>query len=87
MDDLIISDALANIKEEIQTLKEELFILLDERDHLKYFVCPKLLVKYISEIGEYECRVEKQDLKILKLKHRIEIVQAALNRECNTRTD
>lgn len=55
--------------------------MLQERDDLIYHICPELRAKYAAEIGDYQNRANYQELMILELKRRIEIAQAALNRE------
>ena len=79
--EIIVSDALAKMKEEIRILKAKLAELLQERDDLIYHICPELRAKYAAEIGDYQNRANYQELMILELKRRIEIAQAALNRE------
>lgn len=81
VNDIIVSDALQNIKDEIQLLKMTLAELMQERDDLIYHVCPELHARYVVEIGDYQNRANYQQLMILELKRRIEIAQAALNRE------
>ncbi len=79
--EIIVSDALAKIKDEILILKARLAELLQERDDLIYHICPELRAKYAAEIGDYQNRANYQELMILELKRRIEIARAALNRE------
>lgn len=79
--EIIVSDALAKMKEEIRILKVKLAELLQERDDLIYHICPELRARYAAEIGDYQNRANYQELMILELKRRIEIAQAALNRE------
>ncbi len=79
--EIIVSDALAEMKEEIRVLKARLAQLVQERDDLIYHICPELRAKYAAEIGDYQNRANYQELMILELKRRIEIARAALNRE------
>lgn len=79
--EIIVSDAMAKLKDEIRILKAKLAELLQERDELIYHICPELRAKYAAEIGDYQYRANYQELIILELKRRIEIAQAALNRE------
>ena len=79
--EIIVSDALAKMKEEIRMLKAKLAELLQERDGLIYHICPELRARYAAEIGDYQNRANYQELMILELKRRIEIARAALNRE------
>lgn len=52
MGEIIVSDALAKLKEEIRLLKAKLAELLQERDDLIYHICPELRAKYAAEIGD-----------------------------------
>ena len=79
--EIIVSDALAKMKEEILILKVKLAELLQERDELIHHICPELRARYAAEIGDYQNRANYQELMILELKRRIEIARAALNRE------
>lgn len=79
--EIIVSDTLEKMKEEIRFLKAKLAELLQERDDLVYHICPELRAKYAAEIGDYQSRANYQELMILELKRRIEIARAALNRE------
>ena len=79
--EIIVSDALEKLKDEIRILKATLAELLQERDDLIYHIGPELCARYAAEIGDYQNRANYQELMILELKRRIEIAQAALNRE------
>ena len=79
--EIIVSDALEKIRDEIQFLKAKLAELLQERDDLIYHICPELRARYAAEIGDYQNRANYQELMILELRRRIEIALAALNRE------
>lgn len=79
--EIIVSDALEKMREEIRFLKAKLAKVLQERDDLIYHICPELRAKYAAEIGDYQNRANYQELMILELKRRIEIARAALNRE------
>ena len=71
--EIIVSDALEKIRDEIQFLKAKLAELLQERDDLIYHICPELRAKYAAEIGDYQHRANYQELMILELRCRIEI--------------
>lgn len=81
MDEVIVSDAYHQIKEEIQRLQAVVAALTQERDELLYYICPELAARYAKEIGDYQNRINYQEMMILEIKRRIEIAQAALNRE------
>ena len=79
--EIIVSDALDKMKDEIRILKARLAELLQERDELICHICPELRARYAAEIGDYQNRANYQELMILELKRRIEIARAALNRD------
>ncbi len=80
-EELVVSDVMQQLKDEIRRLKTTLSELLQERDDLLYHICPKLRAAYAKEIGDYQIRANRLELTILELKRRIEITRAALNRE------
>lgn len=80
-DSLILSNALEELKKEIQMLRGRLAVLYQEREELLSHVCPRLQAEYARLIGVYENQAHALELQILELKRRIEIVQAAINRE------
>ena len=81
MKEIIVSDALQNLKKEVKLLQLVLSALLAERVDLQEHICPELVARYAREIGDYENRVNYQKIIILETKRRIEIARAALNRE------
>ncbi len=81
MNTIIVSDAYAKLTEEIQRLKQVLSALTEERDDLRYHICPELEARYAQQVGDYMNRINCQKLMILEMKRRIEIARAALNRE------
>lgn len=81
MEEIVLSDAYHQIKEEIQRLQALVAALTQERDELVYYVCPELAARYAREIGDYQNRIHSLEIMILEIKRRIEIAQAALNRE------
>ena len=79
-EEIVLSDYLEELRREIQSLREQLSVLLQEKEDLIYHVCPKLESRYASVIGVYENRAHYLELQILELKRRIEMMQAAINR-------
>jgi hypothetical protein len=65
----------------IQSLETELSDLVYERDNLNYHVCPKIQTEYMLKIGKLEYSIFEYQCNILRIKRKIEIIQAALNRE------
>jgi hypothetical protein len=64
----------------IQQLETELAELVQDRDKLLYHVCPKLQTEYMLKIGKLEYAVFEYQCKVLRIRRKIEIIQASLNR-------
>ena len=79
-EEIVLSNYLEELRREIRSLREQLSVLLQEKEDLIYHVCPKLESRYASVIGVYENRAHYLELQILELKRRIEMMQAAINR-------
>lgn len=84
---IILSDYLEELKREIRALREQLAVLLQEKEELLSHICPQLQAQYAAVIGIYENRAHDLELQILELKRRIEIVQAAVNRAKTVSSD
>ena len=65
----------------IQALETELAELVLKRDELLYHVCPRLQTEYMLKVGKLEYAVYEMQIKILRTKREIEIIQSFLNRE------
>jgi hypothetical protein len=81
MSDIIINPEYDDLLSLIQQLETELAELVYDRDRLLYHICPKLQTEYMLSIGKLEYAVFEYQCKILRIKRKIEIIQAFLNRE------
>lgn len=79
--EIILSDERTKLLEEIKRLRTQLAALIQTKEQLEYYICPELGARWASEFGEMKNRIYHQQLSILELKRRIEIMRAALNRE------
>lgn len=68
------------LADENSLLREELVRLLTDLDDLVQAVKPNLLAFYQTKIGLWELRALKAQFEIARLKRKIELVQACLNR-------
>ena len=64
---------------EVKKLKEELSQLIFEYDNLYGHVCPVIERKYILEFGICEYKLYELELKIDKLKRKIQLIQIEIN--------
>lgn len=81
MSDIAQNEEYNNIISTLQALETELAGLVLERDELIYHVCPKIQTEYMLKIGKLEYAVYEVQIKILRTKRKIEIIQSFLNRE------
>lgn len=79
--EIILSDERTKLLEEIKRLRTQLAALIQTKEQLEYYICPELEARWAGEFGEMKNRIYHQQLSILELKRRIEIMRAALNRE------
>jgi hypothetical protein len=68
------------LADENSLLREELVRLLTDLDDLVQTVKPNLLAFYQTKIGHWELRALQAQFEIARLKRKIELVQACLNR-------
>lgn len=68
------------LMEQIALLREELVRLLTQWDELIEVVRPNLFALYEMKIGLWELRAFEAKFQVARLKRKIELVQAALNR-------
>lgn len=68
-------------RDEMKRLREELERLILEEDNLIYIECENIRAKYIREFGSKEYKILKLSLSYQKLRRKIEILQAKLNRK------
>ncbi|MDR0922320.1 MAG: hypothetical protein LBM95_08060 [Lactobacillales bacterium] len=54
--------------------------LFQEHDFLVHHVLPKLEERYLATIGIYAYKVNEVQLKIMKIRRKIQLIQAAINR-------
>jgi len=81
MNEITKSKKFGNLIAQIQELETELSELFQERDKILYHICPKLKAEYMLKIGKLEYAIFEYQCKTLRTKRKIEIIQAALNRE------
>jgi len=81
MNDIIINPEYDDLLSSVQQLETDLAELVYDRDRLLYHICPKLRTEYMLSIGKLEYAVFEYQCKILRIKRKIDIIQAFLNRE------
>lgn len=69
------------IHPEVTKLKEQLTQLIFEYDNLFSHVCPEIERRYVLEFGIFEYRLYELELKIDKLKRKLQLIQIEINHE------
>lgn len=69
------------LKNEVEQLRTELSMLMLERDSLVYVEAKNLDMRYMLELGAIEYRAYEAQCTVLRLKRKIELIQARKNRQ------
>ncbi len=72
---------IASIKDEIKKLKTELSMLLLEHDELVYIISKNIETSYMLKLGYLEIEAYKLNCEILRLKRKIQLIQAKINHQ------
>ena len=78
---VIVFPEYAAVKEEIEKLRTELSMLILERDHLLYVVCKNIETAYLLALGALEYKAYAAECGYLRMKRKLELVQAKRNRQ------
>lgn len=78
---IILFPEFVTIKAEIEKLHTELSMLLLERDELKYVECKNIEMHYMLSLGALEYKAFELHCGMLRLKRKIELIQAKKNRQ------
>ncbi len=77
---IIIFPEFEQLKKEVAKLKTEISMLLLEHDELKYVICRNIETAYMLKLGALEYKAYEAQCIALRLKRKIELIQARLNR-------
>lgn len=78
---ILLFPEFAELKEEIAKLQVELSMLVLERDELQFHQCKTIEMAYLLGVGAVEYKIFETQCVILRLKRKIEMIQAKLNRQ------
>lgn len=78
---LILSPEYEKLKNEVEKMRVELSMLYLERDELLYVICVNIETAYMIEVGALEHNVYKAECAVLRLKRKVELIQAKINRQ------
>lgn len=78
---IILFATYEEVKKEIEELRVQLSMLVLERDELRYVVCKNIEMSYLLAFGSLEYKVYEMQCMVLRLKRKIELIQAKKNRQ------
>jgi hypothetical protein len=81
MADIILSPEYSELKTEIEKLRTELSMLVLERDNLLLVECKNIEMAYMLALGNLEYKAYELNCACLRLKRKIELIQAKKNRQ------
>ena len=79
--DVIAFPDFDNLKSEVEKLRTELSMLLLERDELQFVICKNIETAYMLSLGSIEYKAYEAQCAALRLKRKIELIQAKKNRQ------
>ena len=71
----------AKMKTDVERMRTELSMLLLERDELKLVICKNIEMEYMLKLGSLEYKEYELQCDALRLKRKIELIQAKKNRQ------
>jgi len=80
-DNIILFPDFQKLKEEVDKLRIELSMLVLERDELRFIECKNIEMIYMLELGNLEYKVFEAQCVFLRLKRKVELIQAKKNRQ------
>jgi len=78
---VILFPEFVTLKAEVEKLRTEISMLLLERDELRLVVCKNIETAYMLSLGSIEYKAYELHCKLLRLKRKIDLVQAKKNRQ------
>lgn len=79
--DVIVFPDFEKLKNEVEKLRTELSMLLLERDELQFVICKNIETAYMLSLGSIEYKAYEAQCAALRLKRKIELIQAKKNRQ------
>ena len=80
-DNIIVFPEYEKLQTEIEMLRTELSMLVLERDDLWYMECKNIEMIYMLEIGGLEYKAYEAQCTYLRLKRKVNLIQARINRQ------
>lgn len=81
MEGLILFPGFASLKAEVEQLRTEMSMLFLEQDELRFVECKNIEMAYILSLGHLEYGLYKLQIAFLRIKRKLEWIQAKKNRQ------
>ena len=81
MDNIILFPDFEKLKSEVERMRTVLSMLLLERDELQFVICKNIETEYMLKLGSIEYKTYESQCTFLRLKRKIELIQAKKNRQ------
>lgn len=78
---VIVFPDFKKLKSEVEKMRTELSMLLLERDELQFVICKNIETEYMLKFGSIEYKAYQAQCLSLRLKRKIELIQAKKNRQ------
>lgn len=78
---IILFPDFEKLKNEVEEMHTELSMLLLERDELQFVICKNIETEYMLKLGSIEYKAYESQCTFLRLKRKIELIQAKKNRQ------
>ncbi len=78
---VIVFPDFEKLKNEVEKMRTELSMLLLERDELQFVICKNIETEYMLNLGSIEYKAYEVQCAALRLKRKIELIQAKKNRQ------
>lgn len=78
---VIVFPDFEKLKSEVEKKRTELSMLLLERDELRFVICKNIETEYMLKLGSIEYKAYEAQCAALRLKRKIDLIQAKKNRQ------
>ena len=78
---VIVFPDFEKLKNKVEKMRTELSMLLLERDELQFVICKNIETEYMLKLGSIEYKAYEAQCAALRLKRKIELIQAKKNRQ------
>ena len=79
--EIIVFPEFDKVKSEVEMLRTELSMLVLERDELRFVECKNIEMAYMLELGGLEYKAYEAQCTYLRLKRKVDLIQARKNRQ------